>query len=234
MTPARWYCDQGAIPGEPLYLLDVIPGSSPDYPSGLITVLDTDDGDIPSYQAVIPALPGFHDEQRSETFSEIEAAQDWVEARMHPPLQALPFEVSSEYWFRDCFTPPPGTIWIAITEPGAQPVTPQHPFAAMYHLELWDIPHTIEDTRHGRLNPMSTAQARDVLAFVQRYRPCARGVTISCHAGISRSPAVAIALSEWLPTLPGTEALISRYPGFNRQIYRTLTHTAQEEGLLLR
>ena len=57
-------------------------------------------------------------------------------------------------------------------------------------------------------------------------------LTLYCHAGIARSPAVAIALSEWLPTEPHPAALIERYPCFNRAMYRTLCQAAIEKELI--
>ncbi len=231
-TKDRWYCDGGSIPGEPFLYLDVPEGASTDYASAYVLQIDNDDPEFSEYQAIIPGRNGFHGESYSLVFSQLEEAKAWAEAQIPIPQPHVLIDVHPEWWIEHHYQPAQGEILIAITEPKHEPVTPHRPFAATYHLPVWDIPYTIDHPTTGRLIPMTAKQADDLLQFVLQYRNCMTALTVSCAAGVSRSPAVGIALSEWLPTLPETPILIGRYPGFNRPIYRTLCQQALVQGVL--
>lgn len=230
MPHTRWYCDPGAIPGEALYYLDIPPRASTDYASAAVIEHDAEEGD--RFEAIIPALDGFRETAESHTFSTLDDAQRWLESRIPAPLPSYPIDVMPEWWVQDYYTPSPGSGLIMITEPGTPAVTPHGSFAITYHLEAWDVPSTISHPTHGTIAPMTLRDGERLLEFLLRYRNSLRALTVSCHAGISRSPAIAIAISEWIRTAPTTSDLISRYPGFHRPMYRTLCQALTTHGLL--
>lgn len=230
MPLTRWYCDQGAIPGEALYYLDIPPRASTDYASA--AVIEHDVQEVDRYEAVIPALDGFRETAESHTFSTLDDAKQWLEQRIPAPPPSYPIDVVPEWWLRDYYTPSPGSGLIVITEPGKPAVIPHGAFAISYHLQAWDVPYTISDTEHGTLTPMTLGDSEPLLEFLLRYRNSLHALTVSCHAGISRSPAIAIAISEWIRTAPTTSDLISRYPGFHRPMYRTFCQALIARSLL--
>jgi len=159
--------------------------------------------------------------------------QNCNEKRPIPPTgETIPINIFPEWWVTTHHSPRPGEVLISITEPGQPPITPHGSYDAIYRLAAWDIPYTIESPRHGTLHPLSESEGRDLILFLLRQRHRMTALTLHCHAGISRSPAVAIAISEWINTAPITTELIERFPAFNRSIYRTLCHVAIEQGLL--
>ncbi len=234
MTDTRWFCDRGAIPGEPCAYLDV-PYGHLDSASAIIIETDTGDPDQTDYQAIlgsptskIAPLP----EDRSSKFTQLLDAYAWAESRVPRPLPTIPVGIEMELCIQERYRPQPGEVLIAITEPGRPPITPLGTFAATYHLAAWDLLYHIDHKTYGNIGPLSLQDAHPLLDFVLTHRNTMTKLTLYCHAGIARSPAVAIALSEWLPTEPHPAALIERYPCFNRAMYRTLCQAAIEKELI--
>lgn len=233
MTDTRWFCDRGALPGEPCAYLDV-PYDSLEYASAII--IDTGYPDQTAYQAIlfsltskIAPLP----EDHSPKFTQLLDAYAWAEARVPRPLQTIPLGIEMELCIQERYRPQPDEVLIAITEPGRRPITPLGTFVATYHLAAWDLPRTIDHPKYGRMGPLTIHDAAPLLEFVLRHCNTMSKLVIYCHAGVARSPAVAIALSEWLPTSPHTYQLIETHPCFNRPTYRALCQAAIERGLLL-
>ena len=233
MTDTRWYVDPGAIPGEPCAYLDV-PSGQLDYASATIVEHDTGGPDQTAYQAILgppnPECP-IHPDHRSPIVTHLHAAYAWAESRVPLPLSTIPAAIYMEIEIQERYRPQPGDILIAITEPGRTPITPLGTFAATYHLAAWDLPYHIDHHTYGHIGPITLQDATPLLEFVLRHRNTMSKLVLYCHASIARSPAVAIALSEWLPTEPHTSALIERYPCFNRAMYRTLCQAAIEKAL---
>lgn len=80
------------------------------------------------------------------------------------------------------------------------------------------------------IHPMTNNQAKEIMEFFEKNVDKPRCV-VHCEAGISRSPAVAIALSELVDGTPCAEALIERYPTFNRHVYRSMWEAGMESHL---
>ena len=235
MTDTRWFCDRGAIPGEPCAYLH-IPYGHLDSASAIIIETDTGDPDQTAYQAIlgsptskIAPLP----EDRSPKFTQLLDAYAWAESRVPRPLPTIPVGIEMELCIQERYRPQPGEVLIAITEPGRPPITPLGTFAATYHLAAWDLPRTIDHPKYGRIGPLTLNDAAPLLEFVLKHRNTMSKLVIYCKAGVARSPAVAIALSEWLPTSPHIYQLIETHPCFNRPTYRTLCQAAIEKELLL-
>ena len=234
MTDTRWFCDRGAIPGEPCAYLDV-PHNRLEYASAVIIEEDTGDPDHQAYHAFLGQphdRTERHPDQISPLFPFLSDAQDWAEARVPVPQSTIPIEIHIEESIKEAYRPQPDEVLIAITEPGRTPITPLSTFTATYHLAAWDLPRTIDHPKYGRIGPLTLNDAAPLLEFVLRHRNTMSKLVIYCHAGVARSPAVAIALSEWLPTSPHIYQLIETHPCFNRPTYRTLCHAAIERGLL--
>ncbi len=232
-SASRWYTDRGAIPGEPLCFLDVPAGLAPDYASATITVVDLGGPDNGAYLATVhtPRRPFGSKPLTRGPFDTLEAAQEWAEAHAVIPTTPIPVTILPEIAVLNTYRPQAGEILISIQEPGRPPIVPYGRFLAIHHFGAWDIPYRILDEEKD-LKPLSLDDAHELIEFVLRYRNQMTALTIHCHAGVSRSPAVALALAEWVDTTPHAYALIERYPCFNRQIYRTLCQAAQDKGLI--
>lgn len=234
MSNTRWYYDPGAIPGEPCAYLD-IPHGHLDYASAVIVELDTGDPDQTAYQPILRSSTSkepSHPEPHSPTFTQLLDAYAWAETRIPLPLSTISVAIYMEIEIQERYRPQPGEVLIAITEPGRAPITPVGTFAATYHLAAWDLPYHINHERYGNIGPITLQDAVPLLDFVLQHRNTMSKLVLYCHAGIARSPAVAIAISEWFPTEPHTSALIERYPCFNRAMYRTLCQAGIEKELI--
>lgn len=76
--------------------------------------------------------------------------------------------------------------------------------------------------------PMHRDQAKGIAMFFLAHKHQATRWIACCEAGISRSPAVAIALTEFVRGEPCAEQLIERYPCFNRHVYRYVYNALHE------
>lgn len=227
----RWETDRGAIPGEPLCLLD-IPSNAYEYASATITELDDTGPDDTRYLATVHTpQPDLSPDLHTCEFETLEAAQTWAEGHAVVPIHPLPITIQCEEAIRRHYLPQPGEVLISIREPGTPSLVPAYPFRAIFHLRAWDIPYRIRDGPKD-FHPLKHEEAKALQEFVLKQRNAMTKLTIHCHAGVSRSPGVAIALAEWLDTTPHIYDLISAYPLFNRQIYRTLCQVAINDGLI--
>jgi len=226
----RWITIDHAPIGTPCAYLDTFGCSLALASATIITVL-SENSDDPQYR------PIFHGHERPDPmpkFRTLALAQQWTEQQIPTPLATVPIQIFPEYWILSGHDPQPGEILISITEPGQHPLTPRGTYAAIYHLPAWDIPYTIQCPKRGSLHPTSDAEADTLIQFLLKHRHRMTALTVHCHAGISRSPAVAIAVSEWIETTPSTVQLVEQYPAFNRTLYRTMCQRATAQGLIQR
>lgn len=110
----------------------------------------------------------------------------------------------------------PDVAIISITEP-MEGDAKLHPDYVEGHNLLRLSFHDVDDGVHG-YQPFSSEQAKQVLKFVDNIPRGIEVLIIHCHAGISRSAAVAIAVAEILE-LKETH---SHYRIYNKRVYREI------------
>lgn len=107
-------------------------------------------------------------------------------------------------------------ICISIADPDAEPAQISDRFAAVLRLHFDDV---IERGEPSDIL-FCAEHARAIKSFIQSW-PVAERVVVHCNAGVSRSPGVALGLSDlhgW-----ATAALERAHPGWNRLVRKTLT-----------
>jgi predicted protein tyrosine phosphatase len=99
-------------------------------------------------------------------------------------IRFLPRTVAAAY------RPEPGAVLISVHDRSEPPLTPQEGWADV-------LVHRFHDTDGDLmgLEVFSEAQARELLAFVERHQDCPE-LVVHCSLGQSRSAAIAIYLSE--------------------------------------
>ncbi len=112
-------------------------------------------------------------------------------------------------------------VVVSVRDPGTN--RPHIPHGAGLRALLYLAFHDAEPTAimklPGRVRPMSPRQAERVWAFVERYRNDAQTVVCHCEQGMSRSPAIAIALAE---AFNGDAAAIRRETQPNQYVYELM------------
>lgn len=111
-------------------------------------------------------------------------------------------------------------ICISIADPDADPAQVSDDFAAVLRLNFTDIVEQ-EDPSDVLF---SEDHARAIREFLDRW-PEATRIVVHCHAGISRSPGVALGLCDvrgW-----ATAELERLHPGWNRLVRTALAATPQ-------
>lgn len=103
---------------------------------------------------------------------------------------------------------------ISISEPGE----PQANLCSKWHSVLRLSFHDVDVEASDQFTLFTLEQAKEVLQFTANLPDTVAGVVVHCHAGVSRSAAVAKAVAEWY-ALPFPEA----YSIYNKQVYRLLT-----------
>jgi predicted protein tyrosine phosphatase len=115
----------------------------------------------------------------------------------------------------ESYEPAEDEICISISDPDAPPARVSLRFAGVLRLHFDDV------TERGDESDILFAEehAREIRDFVASW-PEARRVVVHCHAGVSRSPGVALGLCDthgW-----ATAALERSHPGFNRLVRSVL------------
>ena len=113
------------------------------------------------------------------------------------------------------YEPAENEICISISDPDARAARVSSRFAALLRLHFDDV------TERGEESDILFAEehAREIRDFVGSW-PNARRLVVHCHAGVSRSPGVALGLCDtygW-----ATAALERSHPGFNRLVRSVL------------
>lgn len=101
----------------------------------------------------------------------------------------------------EAFTPKRQHVTISITDPatkngvgyGEANLFPSEQRLDTLRLEFYDI---TEST--GHYYPVSKEQAQQIVDFIKEWKDKVKLIVVHCEAGISRSAAVAAALSKWL------------------------------------
>lgn len=90
--------------------------------------------------------------------------------------------------------------WISITSPGNNGIDVAHSGQMVEQLKVW-----FDDARPGIIfthkpNPIycSETHANTIVDFAAKWRSKVGLICVNCEAGLCRSPAVAMALSEWV------------------------------------
>jgi len=125
------------------------------------------------------------------------------------------------------YEPHPDEILISIREPHQVDLIPHGTFAAIYHLKIYDLAESVVHPQRDSMPAMSLEHAIDLLHFVCQYWPTHQRFTIHCAAGISRSPAVAMALSELFKGTPSSTIIRQRHPHFNPHVYQLILQAAR-------
>jgi len=110
-------------------------------------------------------------------------------------------------------------VCISIADPDAEPAQISNRFAAALRLHFNDV------TERGEPSDIlfCAEHARAIREFVKSW-PSAERIVVHCNAGVSRSPGVALGLSDlhgW-----ATAALERSYPGWNRLVRTVLAAEA--------
>jgi hypothetical protein len=114
-------------------------------------------------------------------------------------------------------------ICISITDPAAPPAELSRGFAAVLRLAFSDI--VAKETPEDVLFAPDHAAA--VVGFMERWRHADR-LVVHCHAGVSRSPGVALGLCDRLGW--SASGLEESYPSWNRWVREVLmSHPGSRE-----
>jgi predicted protein tyrosine phosphatase len=116
-------------------------------------------------------------------------------------------------------------ICISIADPDADPARLSANFAAVLRLNFTDI--TEQQDPSDVL--FSEEHARAIRDFIDTWSDATR-IVVHCHAGLSRSPGVALGLCDirgW-----ATGELERSHPGWNRQVRTTLAANVKADGIL--
>jgi predicted protein tyrosine phosphatase len=112
-------------------------------------------------------------------------------------------------------------ICISIADPDTEPANVSTDFAAVLRLNFTDI---IEQGEPSDVL-FSEDHARAIREFIDAW-PDARRIVVHCHAGVSRSPGVALGLCDvrgW-----ATAELERSHPGWNRLVRTALAANRQD------
>lgn len=118
----------------------------------------------------------------------------------------------------------PGRFLISITEPGEDNIKFRQRWDDILHLQFDDIDrpttpiHYPEGGKSRNLVLFTEQQAGRILNFVQENSSSIKMLVIHCHAGISRSVAVKVAMEYIINNID----IYSRYPLHNKHVYKTI------------
>lgn len=107
----------------------------------------------------------------------------------------------------------------------------------VYRFEFYDILSVKHDPIRGAIYPISDTLAKSMARAIvyEASRKDDVQIVVHCEAGVSRSPAVALAISDVFKTYPSRQALLMMYPLYNKAVRdlvsRALTETIKERGI---
>lgn len=120
------------------------------------------------------------------------------------------------------YEPRDRAVCVSITDPDHPDVPLSQRFAAILRLRFSDIDQPSSLPEHTLFN---RSHARKLLNFLRRWSHVDT-LVVHCRAGLSRSPAIAIAIAE-LNGLPVAE-LEKEHPLWNKHVRATVVATAQK------
>jgi predicted protein tyrosine phosphatase len=134
----------------------------------------------------------------------------------HPELTVLSWQAAEAY------EPQGVEVCISIRDPDVEPARLAPGFAAVLRLAFHDLESatTPEDVM------FAPEHAAEVLAFVMRWRHAER-IVVHCHAGVSRSPGIALGLCDVL-SHPAAPSLERAHPLWNRWVREVLANAGGE------
>lgn len=114
--------------------------------------------------------------------------------------------------------------WIAISirDPGAAPARLRPGWKAVLHMEFHDKEDRELALKTGLWKLFDEAHARQCLQFVDEHRASASGLLVHCAAGVSRSPALARAMSARLGLRSNPD-----WPHGNELVFQTMMSELQ-------
>lgn len=84
-----------------------------------------------------------------------------------------------------------------------------------------DIDRDIDPTKYRLFNQ---EDAKEILSFAKKIKNNVDAIVVHCEAGISRSPAVGLALAQLLDA-KNQDRIEYRFPLYNRHVYNTILKT---------
>jgi predicted protein tyrosine phosphatase len=132
-----------------------------------------------------------------------------------PPLPSLVSILVLSRSEAEQFQPAARAICISISDSHVTPAALSPAFAAVLRLSFDDV----QGVHASDERPFDDSHATAIMDFVRRHGEGSQ-LVVHCHAGVSRSPAVAVALAV-LCGLP-THDLRALYPAWNRWVYHRL------------
>jgi predicted protein tyrosine phosphatase len=120
------------------------------------------------------------------------------------------------------YVPARRAVCISVTDPGKPTALLSDRFLAVLRLAFTDIAEVAEHPWHVVFTPQ---HAEEIVHFVQKWRDvdC---VVIHCHAGLSRSPAIAMGLCDVFSWPLGK--MEREHPLCNRWVRRELARVGRE------
>ena len=88
-------------------------------------------------------------------------------------------------------------LLISISEPGEAEVRPQDTFKAILRLSFHDVDVSSQEALQAQYQVFDVQMAKQIESFVEAH-PDASHIVVHCHAGVSRSAAVALYLGDKL------------------------------------
>ena len=117
------------------------------------------------------------------------------------------------------------SLVISIVSPGRE-----HPKIVgeyIYKFHFHDVTEVYEYDNGELILPMSRTVAQEIAGVAMSHRYLTEWI-IHCEAGISRSPAVAIALSKFVKLNPNRRNLKKMFPLFNKHVCQLIEEEMEE------
>ena len=118
------------------------------------------------------------------------------------------------------------SLVISVVSPGRE-----HPNIIgeyVYKFHFHDVTEVYEYNDGRLIQPMSRTIAKEIAEVAMNHRYLTEWI-VHCEAGISRSPAVAIALSKFVKLNPNRRNLKKMFPLFNKHVCQLIEEEMEEK-----